>query len=582
MPAMSCAELLTKVAGDARKINFLILGQGARWKCFIKAEAMQKSSSLSPEESSFDIVTGLVHGEGRKVHFLVDGDRARAREALKAAWRAEKLKWDDAQIRLVGEDEVVAPPAPATVAPTPARPGRAAPDAPVEYRSLGPQRDAARQAFPFAASRIAEMSEEIEALFADKPGLAAQRVRELEHYLSRGVKAEAARRQMRSFATDLARARNRAGPEDQARIDKLKTGFDGALETDPAKALQIMDALRKLTDPLVALSGKELGDVLRELIPRVQAAKKLAPARAAELETSRQALMESMKIFDQPGVAATATRQLRELQRLCAEIEAASNPAQVQRTLGRRLFLAKDDSGRTKLPGVAIADPDFIAAVASEIGHTEDGTKSLYQAYIKKLGTDTDALLPKGFNKPMKGANTLNPLVPDETRPRLNATQAKALQDYSSPTTTDNANAINKPLRENRKPAPPHDKTMEQLRAAFKLTRPMAAPVDVTRDYEFKTPALVESFLAQFREGLASGQPVRIKTFLSTGAGGRPKTFKGNVVLFIKACRGLDMSPYTEVPQEKELLLDYMTPLKVLSMSTQGEEHHVHVEQLPD
>lgn len=53
-------------------------------------------------------------------------------------------------------------------------------------------------------------------------------------------------------------------------------------------------------------------------------------------------------------------------------------------------------------------------------------------------------------------------------------------------------------------------------------------------------------------------------------------------MLFIRACRGLDLSPYTEVTQEKELLLDYTTPLKVLSIAQQGEEHHLRVEQLPD
>ncbi len=38
-------------------------------------------------------------------------------------------------------------------------------------------------------------------------------------------------------------------------------------------------------------------------------------------------------------------------------------------------------------------------------------------------------------------------------------------------------------------------------------------------------------------------------------------------MLFIRACRGLDLSPYTEVTQEKELLLDCTTPLKVLSIA---------------
>ncbi len=200
------------------------------------------------------------------------------------------------------------------------------------------------------------------------------------------------------------------------------------------------------------------------------------------------------------------------------------------------------------------------------------------------------------------GSNAANSGLPKETRPDLDTLQSGALQKYSFK----NDGPLNGMLRrgdccysytkDGNKADSPYTKTFFDemhgaMQSAFEKAPVLSTPVKVVRGMNLTQPGALEKFTANVTEALASGKPLSFNGYTSTAkpsglmakmglASGIPSAFKGNVSLKINAVHGLDMGPHSQLPTEKEILLNHGAQFTVKSITKKADGYHVELDQL--
>jgi ADP-ribosyltransferase exoenzyme len=250
--------------------------------------------------------------------------------------------------------------------------------------------------------------------------------------------------------------------------------------------------------------------------------------------------------------------------------------AQVKTKLKKDVFFEKDSLGKATTPAKLLSDPTYIAKVATTHGISETEAREVLNALLDELLNETHALIPTGFVKPHGNDNTINPLVPEQSRPKLTLEEATAVYSYS----TNDYQQINPPLWSNKIPPPPHDKTHKFMQDAFAKTKPFDVPLTVTRGMKFNPGPATDNFLKPFKDAAGTDTLIPLTGYISTGTTGTPSDFDGNIEFVILAKQALDLQPYSQFPKEKELLLNHNTPVKVHSCTLTGNKWTVTVEQI--
>jgi hypothetical protein len=248
----------------------------------------------------------------------------------------------------------------------------------------------------------------------------------------------------------------------------------------------------------------------------------------------------------------------------------------VKITLKKEIFLTKKANGKNTTPFKLANDPTFISQMAVKHGLSETDVKQVLKALMDELLSETRELLPPGFVRPHGDKNTVNPLVPPQSRPKLTLEEAQAVNTYS----TNAYQQINPPLWGNKVPTPPHDKTHKSLQDAFAKCKPFDTPVPVTRGMSFPPGSVTDNYLKPFKDAAGTDTLVPLTGYISTGTAGTPPDFKGNIEFVILAKQALDLQPFSAFPKEKELLLNHNTPVKVHSCKLTGSKWVVTVEQI--
>ncbi|MGC3967908.1 MAG: ADP-ribosyltransferase [Pirellulales bacterium] len=224
---------------------------------------------------------------------------------------------------------------------------------------------------------------------------------------------------------------------------------------------------------------------------------------------------------------------------------------------------------------------DLADEVAPKLNLPKDVVHDVLATKVKELKDEAAALRPQGF-KPDKSKwrpehAMINPLLPQESRPRFDLDEAVALNIYSDA----NYKAINTFIRDGKPPlVPPNDKAYADLKRAFAKAKPFAEPVEVGRGMNFDTEAGLKAFLDKCYRSMATGEVFSLLNFVSTGSAGIPKAFDGNVLMTIIARHGIDLQPYTKTPKERELLLNENTMIYVHEVVKKGAVFHVRAEQV--
>lgn len=244
--------------------------------------------------------------------------------------------------------------------------------------------------------------------------------------------------------------------------------------------------------------------------------------------------------------------------------------------LKKDIFLAKSKKGKNTTPFKLASDQTYINELAMIHGLSVTEVKEVLKTLMKELDVETRELLPPGFNRPHGEKNTINPLVPEQSRPKLTLDEAQAVLTYSSNDYQD----INPPLWGGKVPNPPHDKTHKFMQDAFAKCKPFDTPVTVTRGLSFDPGPPTDNFLKKFKDAAGTDTLVPLTGYISTGTAGTPPTFKGNIEFVILAKQALDLQPYSFYPKEKELLINHNTPVKVHSCKQTGNKWVVTVEQI--
>jgi hypothetical protein len=240
------------------------------------------------------------------------------------------------------------------------------------------------------------------------------------------------------------------------------------------------------------------------------------------------------------------------------------------------IFFEKNQSGELATPADLARDPRYIYEVASAHGISEREARELLMAVMDELVNETDALIPTGFVKPQGDRNTINSLAPEQSRPKLTLEEAQAVFAYSR----SDYKLINQPLWSNTDPPPPHDETHKLIQDAFAKTKPFDVPLKVTRGVKFTPGPDTDEFLKPFKDAAGTDTLVPLTGYISTGSAGTPEHFDGNIEFVIVTKQALDLTPYSQFPEEKELLLNHNTPVKVHSCTQSGGKWTVTVEQI--
>lgn len=193
----------------------------------------------------------------------------------------------------------------------------------------------------------------------------------------------------------------------------------------------------------------------------------------------------------------------------------------------------------------------------------------------KQTGTEPPFIYPHGFTPPKSSSPKGTPVgpnlsVPSATRPHATPEEAKALAQYADVGTYYN---LNKTLRDGG--ALPKVGALgrlfggkdlagvhEQMQKLFARTAVTDTPMTLKRGLDLKSP----DELGQKMLNLANGGVVKLPGYQSTSSvqsadskGG----FVGNFKFTIHAVHGIDMSPYSTFPDEKEVLLNHASEYKV-------------------
>jgi hypothetical protein len=170
--------------------------------------------------------------------------------------------------------------------------------------------------------------------------------------------------------------------------------------------------------------------------------------------------------------------------------------------------------------------------------------------------------------------NEPNSDLPHTSRPTLSNEEQAGCKLYSSGAYMQ----INTPLWGGKEPTGQYGVAHQQLQAAFAKAEPFDEPVVVHRGLTFDE-ATLKKWIKDFQQAKDTSTSTVMDGYISTSTK-QDNAFAGNLVMKIKAKKGLDLKPYSHYPHENELLLNHQSAFKVLSIQKKGNQWHVEMEQL--
>jgi GNAT superfamily N-acetyltransferase len=174
-----------------------------------------------------------------------------------------------------------------------------------------------------------------------------------------------------------------------------------------------------------------------------------------------------------------------------------------------------------------------------------------------------------------------NKALPEEARPHADAEQAQALYRYTAHSDL----VINPHLRAEVRPPGRHGDDHDAVQRLFSSLEKFPEPVHVQRGLRLDAKG-TEEFLDKLRAGASAGTPVVMGGYLSTTTLPHvPGVWGGNVVLHIRAVKGIDMRPFARADRtgEDELLLDERSQFHVGSIAKDAEgKWEINLTQLPE
>lgn len=201
---------------------------------------------------------------------------------------------------------------------------------------------------------------------------------------------------------------------------------------------------------------------------------------------------------------------------------------------------------------------------ADRISKIVEYAKSLH-GQAKKPNEMADAgpenfKVPDGFTT--GPGNKPNKALPRETRPQLTISEAEAVENYTGSTFY----ALNKVLRAG-EDVGRWSEVHEGLRGAFAKVKPTPKPVTSYR-WVANNPELI----ALFEKAASTGPQVQLKGYISTSTQEdmitdmNNKSDADNIKYVINCREGLDVRPYSSLPQEDELLLNHNSRFRIESV----------------
>jgi hypothetical protein len=163
--------------------------------------------------------------------------------------------------------------------------------------------------------------------------------------------------------------------------------------------------------------------------------------------------------------------------------------------------------------------------------------------------------------------------------PALTHGERVALQSYSGSA----FGVINQSLRAGGKVPPLYARVHARLKSAFEKAPPFDPPVDVSRGAQIGDPKQLQALVSALQTAKKKGEPYVMLGYGSSTVGPKvlPGWDKGNVQMHIKATHGIDVYPVSLYPNEKEFLLPHRSTYRVTSITQQGSQWIVHLEQIP-
>lgn len=551
---VNCVDFLKKV--KTKKLPFALLGKGTAWKFYTDAEvaALLNNDKLKEDKQLF---TGKAEWKGNKFKFAVDGEKDDAKKALKAAYTAEKIKWEETAIAVVSKDEEEdgGGPVPPPVPPPPSRAAAAAALA------------AARPAPPPVPPPPSQAAAAAALAATAPPGPPAPPPR-----------PQAGPPQQQAPARPQAAPPTAAHTPEYAqfmdRLQKIMPQVRDVAEFDPT-FLHIAQTMQELAANQPGQALNALAQFERKLESVVQKNKAIMPmAQQLRLDWEKvtaEGLERDGSLIRRRDAVRTAlaeegpkqaVKALLELQKQITAVKAARDES-------RKLLIARWLFRNVSSPRMQIYDAPVQERISKELGLPPENILDMLKAAVKSM-------VGEGENPAAGKLVDINPLIPPQTRPSLTKAEAAAVTDYAAQFSLE----INQPLWTDGVPPPPHDESHRQLQAAFKKTKPFPNPIVVNRGLTFKDPAELKKFMAPLIANAGNGKPVALKGYISTGTLGVPRGFVGNVEFRIIAKQGLDVTPYVCSDGERELLLNHNEQYIVHKCSQKGTTWLVTVEQI--
>jgi hypothetical protein len=451
----------------------------------------------------------------------------------------------------------------------------------------------------------------------------AKQARDAEEAAAEALRQQlqAALAQVTQLQANIAKGLNMVKPPFLKEVQDIQTSLQGAAAlTDPAQITAVCDAAKaQYADVLAratqkaqeALEVEDLRNQVQDLLNKLNVFFAAAPGfvnQTYSLIGNAESLLQVLAAPD-PNLdsvkAEYAALRLRLISLLkqnagknnapkqtavsgsgtAATVQQPKTPVQkpkklpmTKAALTPEAFKFYDWEGKPVTLYDALKIPDiYLVELAEATGEDPDKVEALLNEALAELVTQTEALIPKNFKRPYGDSNTINVLLPGESRPNLTLEEAKAVHFY---TTEDGFKAMN-PLLWKNQPLPPGPlaDAHQALQDAFAKAQPFKER-KVNRGMNFKDPVELASYLKPFQDAVNTDTLVPLTGYISTGSAGTPPDFNGNIEFVILAKKGLDVLPYSEYPAEKELLLDHNTLVKAHSCTDNGGKWTVVVEQM--
>lgn len=184
---------------------------------------------------------------------------------------------------------------------------------------------------------------------------------------------------------------------------------------------------------------------------------------------------------------------------------------------------------------------------------------------------------PEGYKPPEKDSKP-NSELPNSSRPAISFKEAKVVEMYTGSSFVD----MNNGLRGKGIKDPGMKDLANILQNTISKVKPFKEPVAVERLVDIKG-AKLEKMLKQMETAKDNGKPWKLDGFTSTASSLDKSAHAGlgSVRISLKVKRGLDASPYTQFPGQKELILEHGAKFKVVKIEKTAEGHpHIHLEQI--